>query len=182
MNRAGAPEIYAGGVRFFQTSVRVSLFFIIFVRVSQIHILVPLMVKNTSSIVRRSVLAFLLIFTVMSFSACTNEDEMAEYAMMGDWRIVEVSFLSGYDCPYRSGDRVSFYENRTVEFYGSGGFREYGVWRIIDTGYTHELHISFDNYNTDIVADMSRFSGDYARLDVTDYYYDSRYTLRLVRW
>ncbi len=131
--------------------------------------------------VKNAALLLLFLLTTLSFHACETEDEMAEYALMGQWRIVEVNFTYGDYCPYRSGDYVIFYEDRTAEFYGRNGFHEYATWRIIDTGYGHELHISFDDYSTDIVADMSSFTGDYVRLDVSDYYYNSRYTLRLTR-
>lgn len=29
---------------------------------------------------------------------------------------------------------------------------------------------------------MDNFNGNYARLDVRDYYYNSSYTLRIMRW
>lgn len=122
------------------------------------------------------------LFCTLTLTSCVEEDEMAEYAMMGRWRIVEISFFSGNYCPYEEGDFMTFYEDRTVEIQGRNGFYEYGSWRILDTGYGHELHISFDGYNADIEADMDNFNGNYARLDVRDYYYNSSYTLRIMRW
>lgn len=124
----------------------------------------------------------LALFCTLTLTSCVEEDEMAEFAMMGRWRIVEISFFSGNYCPYEEGDFMTFYEDRTVEIQGRNGFYEYGSWRILDTGYGHELHISFDGYNADIEADMDNFNGNYARLDVRDYYYNSSYTLRIMRW
>lgn len=117
----------------------------------------------------------LTLAAMMSFTGC---EEDYDPRFVGEWRIVEVT--PAYNTNYRPGDYWRFYPNGDFEVYGSsweGNLNEYGYW----DRRGNNLQITFDGYNTDINARIRGYDGDYMVLDVSDYYYNSRYTLRLIR-
>lgn len=127
--------------------------------------------KLLKSHFRRIWLSLSLI--LMLTTSCT-EDWWNDYddSLMGTWRIVE---CTGYT-NYREGDTFTFYSNG--DFYSNGySLNERGQW---DTD-GRNINISFDGYNIDISAYVRQFGNGYMVLQVTDYYDNTRYTLRLTK-
>ncbi len=116
-----------------------------------------------------------LLFALFLFAAC-EEDDYIEYNLIGTWRVVEVSG-NFYNCPYRSGDYM--------EFAADGAFyadlcstQEYGGYWVRNG----HIYIDFDAYgDEELRAYVRRYERDYLVLDVDDYSFQTRYTLRLVR-
>lgn len=121
--------------------------------------------------INRLLLGIMLIAT---FTSCDEDwwrdDILSD--LCGGWRVVEVT---GYSA-YRTGDRFWFYEDGTFLTEGHS-LNERGEWH----GRGRQIDISFDGYNVDISAYIRSYSGDYMVLDMSDYYDNSRYTLRLTR-
>lgn len=117
---------------------------------------------------------FLVLTLLLSLTSCTEDWLNSRIGrIIGGWRVVEVSGQSSY----RSGDTWRFYANG--EFYAEGypDLVETGEW----DSRGREVQISFDGYSTDISAYVRQIDNDYLVLDVTDYTYSTRYTLRFVR-
>lgn len=117
----------------------------------------------------------ILLLTLPLLSGCSDNDYYAEYTLSNKaWRVVEVSGMS----PYQRGDVLYFYRNGDFEIVGYNGLHETGIWRVR----AHTLELLFDGSNlpVDIDAPMPILDGDYAVLDCYDYYYRTRYTLRIV--
>lgn len=120
-------------------------------------------------------LLVITLATLFSFTSC-EEDwyESYPYAPIdGEWRIVGVN---GYNSNYREGDVWCFYHNGDFEARGYDLFEE-GYWDL----HRNSIYISFDTYDPEIEAYIVDYEGDYLILDVRDYGYDGKYTLRLVR-
>ena len=80
------------------------------------------------------------------------------------------------NCPYRRGDTWRFYNDGIFVSNGSQGFHEEGYWQF----YGREITFTFDG-QTSMRAYVRNFDYDYMTLDVTDYYYNTSYTLRLTK-
>ena len=123
-------------------------------------------------------LSFLLLtlFTAVSLTGC-DEDAwfLSSSELCGDWRIVEVT--GSYDCNYQPGDYWTFYHNGDFRAQGRDGFYETGYWE----QHGRELYFYFEGSNPAMVGYIRSFDDYYMILDVKDYYYNSRYTLRLTR-
>ena len=118
----------------------------------------------------------LTLFTAVSLSGC-DEDSwyLATSELCGDWRIVEVT--GSYDCNYQPGDYWTFYHNGDFRAQGRDGFYETGYWE----QHGRELYFYFEGNNPEMVGYIRSFDDYYMIVDVKDYYYNSRYTLRLTR-
>lgn len=115
----------------------------------------------------------LCLTALLSLSSC-SEDWWANFGtnFIGQWRVVEVSGSSNYS----SGDQFTFDSNGN--FYTDGyQLNESGAWE--SRGRT--ISVSFDGYGTDLSCYIRQYDDSYMVLDVTDYSYQTRYTLRLVR-
>lgn len=123
-------------------------------------------------------LSFLLLtlFTAVSLTGC-DEDAwfLSSSELCGDWRIVEVT--GSYDCNYQPGDYWTFYHNGDFRAQGRDGFYEAGYWE----QHGRDLYFYFEGSNPAMVGYIRSFDDYYMILDVKDYYYNSRYTLRLTR-
>ena len=123
-------------------------------------------------------LSFLLLtlFTAVSLSGC-DEDVwfLSSSELCGDWRIVEVT--GSYDCNYQPGDYWTFYHNGDFRAQGRDGFYEAGYWE----QHGRDLYFYFEGSSPAMVGYIRSFDDYYMILDVKDYYYNSRYTLRLTR-
>lgn len=123
----------------------------------------------------KSKCVLLLLITLVSFSSCfmSDEDDDAEWNMVGQWYVARVS---GYS-PYERNDIFRFYNDKTFVSYDRyGNVMENGKWRIQN----RTLLISFDGWNANIMADMSNFPDNDVILNVTDDYYGN-YSLQIVR-
>lgn len=129
-------------------------------------------------IAQRFLMLFAALTVAVSLSSCEDEEDWrAEQIITGSWRITEISFYGG-ECPYYEGDRMDFYANGELRVYGAYDFYEEGYWDV------HNGHLYIDfNYDgvDDIRADICSLDYGYIRLDVNDYSYNSRYTLRLIK-
>lgn len=117
----------------------------------------------------------LILLAAPFLTACGDDDYYDEMTLSNrEWRVVEVTGPS----PYDRGDYFYFYRNGDFEIVGTGGLHEYGQWRVRN----HTLQMLFDGsgYNVDIEAPIPVLDGGYAVLDCYDYYYNTRYTLRIV--
>lgn len=123
-------------------------------------------------------LSFLLLtlFTAVSLTGC-DEDAwfLSSSELCGDWRIVEVT--GSYNCNYQPGDYWTFYHNGDFRAQGRDGFYEAGYWE----QHGRDLYFYFEGSNPAMVGYIRSFDDYYMILDVKDYYYNSRYTLRLTR-
>lgn len=112
----------------------------------------------------------------MIFSSCDSDDWRMERDLVGIWRIVETS--GNLQCPYRRNDLFEFtYDN---SFYAWGdGLNEEGVWHIDNW----KCFVDFDfDGRDDLVGHIRQFDHDYLVMDITDYFYQTRYTLRMIRY
>lgn len=126
---------------------------------------------------KKALLALTLLAVTLPFSSCSTDDWWTSETLEGRWRIVEVGFGYG-ECPYRPGDRWEFYGNGEFHSWGFNGFEEYGVWDVSN----RTVYISFDAYGpNDIACHLRNIDDQYVAMDVDDYSYGSRYTLRMVR-
>ncbi len=77
---------------------------------------------------------------------------------------------------YNTGDEFTFQSNGN--FYTDGyELNESGQW----DSRGRNLDISFNGYDVDLSCYIRQFDNSYMVLDVNDYSYNTRYTLRLVR-
>ena len=120
------------------------------------------------------------MITLVSIFAFTSCDEDwwnnwdVRHELPGRWEIKEVSGWN--NCPYRRGDTWRFYNDGIFVSNGSQGFHEEGYWQF----YGQEITFTFDG-QTSMRAYVRNFDYDYMTLDVTDYYYNTSYTLRLAK-
>lgn len=121
----------------------------------------------------------MLLITLVSFSSCffdnNDEDDQAEWSMVGQWY---VSRVSGGNSPYREYDTFVFQQDRTFYSYDSYTKEPLGsgTWRIQN----RSLIISFNGWDADIIANMSNFPDNDVLLNVNDRDYGN-YTLELRR-
>lgn len=127
---------------------------------------------------QRITLLLTVLFLTMSFTSCEDEDDWyAEEVICGTWRINEVELYGG-ECPYYEGDRMEFFSDGEFRVYGYNGFYEEGRWDV----HNGRLYFDFGFDGTDdMVAELPVLDYGFMRLDVTDYYYHSHYTLRLTK-
>lgn len=122
----------------------------------------------------RITIALITLFSVLSLTGC-EESWWDEYdSMEGRWRIVEVT--GDYNCNYQPGDIWEF-EDDLFFASGTGNLNERGNW--VRRG--NIIRIYMGSQSPDIEAYVKTYEGDYMVLDVKDYYYGSRYTLRMVK-
>lgn len=112
-----------------------------------------------------------VLISVLTLCGC---DDWTYNDIYGEWRIVEVN--GDYNCNYRPGDRWFFNTNGYFTATGSGGLYEEGYWD--RSG--RNIYISFETYEPEIVARINVLDNNYMVLNVEDYTYHSRYTLRLI--
>ena len=125
----------------------------------------------------RFVHCLLAMASLLAFSGC-DEDiwfEAGSADVYGEWRIAEVT--GSYDCNYQPGDYWTFYHNGDFRAQGRDGFYEAGYWE----QHGRDLYFYFEGSNPAMVGYIRSFDDYYMILDVKDYYYNSRYTLRLTR-
>lgn len=131
------------------------------------------------TILNRSKYALVLLLTLFATTSCffdgSDDDNAAEWSMVGTWYVRQVA---GYNSPYQRGDTFVFRSNRTFYTYDPYSDRplDNGQWNIQN----HQLIISFDNWSASIVADMSNFPDNEVMLNVRDADYGN-YSLYLVR-
>lgn len=114
-----------------------------------------------------------VLFALCSLTSCEEDDYEMMDILVGEWRIVEVD---SYDYPpYTYGDILGFEPDGL--FYSSRG--EQGEWYI-----RHGiLKIDFTGDGiSDVEATIAQMDNGYVVLDVIDYYYDTHYSLRMVRY
>ncbi len=115
----------------------------------------------------------LCLTAILSLTSC-DEDWWTSFNrnFIGRWRVVEVSGMSNYS----SGDYFTF---QSDGYFYSDGYQlnESGQWD--SRGRT--IDISFNGYNVDLSCYVRQYDNSYMVLDVNDYSYNTRYTLRLVR-
>lgn len=127
----------------------------------------------------KSIHLLVLLITLVSFSSCfmddSNEDDQAEWSMVGQWYVNRVS---GRNSPYGLDDTFVFRDDRTFYSYDyyTGESLGSGRWQIQN----RTLIISFNGWDADIMADMSNFPDNDVILNVNDRDYGN-YTLELVR-
>lgn len=121
---------------------------------------------------------FVAIVGILAFTSC-DEDWWDNWEpnvnLTGRWEIREIS---GWNCPYRTGDTWTFYSNGNFDGDGYGLQPERGYWR---TSGRRSISISMNGYNTDMSVYIRDYDYDYMTLDVTDYTYNTNYTLRLAK-
>ncbi len=122
-------------------------------------------------------LCLMALTTLLVFSGCDDDIwwEAGSADVYGEWRIAEVT--GSYDCNYRPGDYWVFYANGRFLAEGDGGLYETGNWE--RRGRT--IYIYFNSYEPEVLARVRSLDDYYMILDVDDYTYGSRYTLRMVR-
>ncbi len=128
-------------------------------------------IKNTGFLL-------VMLLTLVSFNSC-DEDDFIEMDLMGSWRVVEATPTGYGQCPYRYGDYMEF--NSDGSYYANlGGYDdEYGEWWVRNGS----VYIDFDGYgDAEMRAWVRQHDYDYIVLDVEDYDYNSRYTLRLMKY
>lgn len=137
----------------------------------------PTIRKKMKRLLKTLVLPLLLLTFTPFFASCGDEDWWTAETLEGSWRIVEVQPYY-MDMPYREGDIWEFQPNGNFYAWGSGGFNEYGRWEVANG----RLRIDFDyDGREDVVCYLNRLDDGYASFDVTDYMFNMRYTLRMVR-
>ncbi len=132
---------------------------------------------NMKKYIKNAGLLIALLFTLVSFNACT-EDDYIEMDLVGNWRVVEVRPIHG-QCPYRNNDYMEFHSDGY--FYADlGGYNdEHGEWWVRHGS----VFIDFDGYGgEEMRAYVRQHDYDYIVLDVEDYDFNSRYTLRLLKY
>lgn len=122
-------------------------------------------------------LLVLLVATV-SLSSCEADDFWYRDTIEGSWRVVEVRQDYGY-CPYRYGDVMYFAFDGGFEMSGRDGSVEYGNWTLFKGRVL--VDFDFDGID-DLSARIVQMDDGYAVLDCKDYYYNSRYSLRMIRY
>lgn len=120
-------------------------------------------------------LLLLTLFTAVSLTGCDEDILFATSDICGDWRIVEVS--GSYDCNYQPGDYWTFYHNGDFRAQGRDGFYETGYWE--QRG--RDLDFYFNSSYPEMTGYIRSYDDYYMVVDVKDYTYNSRYTLRLTR-
>ncbi len=120
-------------------------------------------------------LLLLTLFTAVSLTGCDEDIIFATSDICGDWRIVEVS--GSYDCNYQPGDYWTFYHNGDFRAQGRDGFYETGYWE--QRG--RDLDFYFNSSYPEMTGYIRSYDDYYMVVDVKDYTYNSRYTLRLTR-
>ena len=120
----------------------------------------------------RYLILLLSVFSVF-FASCDSDDWFYQRDLEGVWRIVETSGPS----PYQRNDHFEFAPNGSFYAWGRS-LEEEGVWDVYDRRLC--IDFDFDGYD-DLVAPIRQLDHGYLHLDVHDYDYDIRYTLRLVR-
>lgn len=119
-----------------------------------------------------------LLLTLISISSCifegNDDDNAAEWSMVGTWYVTRVSGNS----PYQRNDTFVFKSDRTFYSYDpyTNQTIDLGQWSIQN----RQLIISFDGWSANIVADMSNFPDNEVMLKVSDTEYGF-YLLKLVR-
>lgn len=111
--------------------------------------------------------------SLLSLNSCEEAWWIGSYDLDGQWR---VEYVEGYS-NYERGDTWFFYPSHEFYAFGSGNLREQGYWE--QQG--RKLYISFESYEPEIEAYIQTYDGDYLVLNVKDYTYGTRYTLRFVR-
>lgn len=126
------------------------------------------------SLQTRISIALITLLSVFTLTSC-EESWWDEYdSMEGRWRIVEVT--GDYNCNYQSGD-IWIFEDDLFYARGDDNLNERGHW--VRRGNT--IRIYMGSQDPDIEAYVRAYEGDYMVLDAIDYYYGSRYTLRMVK-
>lgn len=123
--------------------------------------------------------AFLALVSVLALSACDSDYWWELSTIEGRWRIVEVAPYRG-TCPFDWDDCLEFQPDGDFYVWYSGLYdTEYGRW-----GYSEEaIRVDFNGDGwDDLVAYVLQLDNGYMVLDVYDYDFSSRYTLRLVRY
>ncbi len=124
-------------------------------------------------------ITLMVLASLFAFTSCEDDDDRwATGVLEGEWIITDVLPRYG-ECPYRYGDIIYFFANgRLRAFDHSGDLDEEGYWEVRH-GY---LYIDFDlDGRDDLVATIRELDYGYLELGVTDYIYESKYSLRIVR-
>lgn len=130
-------------------------------------------------VIKRQIATWLVaIVGILAFTSC-DEDWWNNWEpnvnLTGCWEIREVS---GWNSHYRAGDTWKFYSNGNFAADGYDLQPERWYWR---TSGRRSISISMNGYNTDMSVYIRNYDYDYMTLDVTDYTYNTNYTLRLTK-
>lgn len=129
-------------------------------------------------LLQRTYIFVIVLVSTFAMTACDTDDWWTRETVSGTWRIVEATPYSG-ECPYRYKDYMEFLYEGTFYAYGDFGLDESGYWDVSRDIIT----IDFDgDGRSDIAAQIVQLDDYYMVLDVTDYSFNSDYTLRLVRY
>lgn len=131
------------------------------------------------SIITKALFSLCAFFTLCSLSSCEDDDWMTRADLSGTWYIAYVIPRDYGRCPYQPGDRFDFDYDGRFTACGSNNFYETGWWDVS----RDVIQIDFDgDGRTDFMAAIRSFNRNHLSIDVTDDYYNSRYTLNLSRW
>lgn len=123
---------------------------------------------------KKNISILLITFTcLLALNSCEEAWWGRSYYLDGEWRVVEVQGYSNYE----PGDSWFFYSSGDFYALGAGNLQERGVWE----RQGRMLYIAFNSYEPEIEGYIRTYEGDYLVLDINDYTYGTRYTLRLVR-